>query len=291
MKSKGITFSIVSEDEAHSFLMDNNYYFKIKAYAKNYSKDNSGKYIGLDFSYLKELSTIDMHLRRFIIRMTLDIEHSLKTKLIRDCVNNHREDGYQIVEDFLWDNPSVHLRVSNKKRKSYTSDLVNKIDNNYAIWNIVEVLTFGDFIFLYKYYYKKYPSSHSYDDLLFSVKSIRNAAAHSNCIINTLRTPYSFDIKPSSRLSIFCGYVPGIGVSSIKTKMQNPVVHDFTAMLYLFYLVTFSNKLKRHTFEDLKSLLENRVVKNKDYFTNNQHILTTYEFVMKIVDFFHAQSI
>jgi len=25
MKSKGITFSIVSEDEAHSFLMDNNY--------------------------------------------------------------------------------------------------------------------------------------------------------------------------------------------------------------------------------------------------------------------------
>ena len=160
MKSKGITFSNITEDEACSFLMDNNYYFKIKAYAKNYAKDGNGKYMGLDFSYLKELSTIDMHLRRFIIRMTLDIEHTLKTKLIRDCVNNHREDGYQVVEDFLWENPSVHSRVNSKKRKSYTSDLINKIDNNYAIWNIVEVLTFGDFIFLYKYYYNKYPSSH-----------------------------------------------------------------------------------------------------------------------------------
>ena len=33
MKSKGITFDIVSEEEAEQYLENNNYYFKIKAYA------------------------------------------------------------------------------------------------------------------------------------------------------------------------------------------------------------------------------------------------------------------
>lgn len=291
MKDKGITFNIVRDADARIFLSDNNYYFKIKAYAKNYVKDKTGKYIDLDFAYLKELSTVDMHLRRFIIRMTLDIEHTLKTKLIRDCVNNHREDGYDIVKKFLRRYQDVQQRINNKKTKSYTSDLINKFSENYAIWNIVEVLTFGDFILLYKFYYTIYPSSHSYEDLLFPVKSIRNAAAHSNCIINTLRAPYSFDINPSARLSNLCGNIPSVGESSKKTKLQNPVVHDFAAMLYLFYLITFSRSLKYHTFEDLRLLFDNRVIKNNGYFYTNKYISTTYEFISKIIDFFYTQSI
>lgn len=39
MKNKsGIKFNIVSEQEAKEFLKNNNYYFKIKSYAKNYEK-------------------------------------------------------------------------------------------------------------------------------------------------------------------------------------------------------------------------------------------------------------
>lgn len=97
-------------------------------------------------------------------------------------------------------------------------------------------------------------------------------------------------ITPSSRLSAVFGLIPGLGISAQKIKLQNPVVHDFVAMLYLFYLITYSDKHKQHTFEDLKSLLETRVAINKSFFVNNTHILTTYEFVSKIVDFFHKQS-
>lgn len=79
MKKQGILFDIVSEEEAISFLENNNYYFKIKAYKKAYYKDkNIGKYIDLDFAYLKELSTVDALFRKIIVKITLDIEHFLK---------------------------------------------------------------------------------------------------------------------------------------------------------------------------------------------------------------------
>jgi hypothetical protein len=75
MKGKGIQFNIVSEDEARIYLSKNNYYFRLKAYAKNYEKYNSGKnkgkYFNLEFAFLKELAIIDMRLRYLILAMTL----------------------------------------------------------------------------------------------------------------------------------------------------------------------------------------------------------------------------
>ena len=54
-----------------------------------------GKYVNLDFAYLVELSTLDMYFRRLIVGMCLDIEHVLKTRLMRDITNS----------DFFVDSP------------------------------------------------------------------------------------------------------------------------------------------------------------------------------------------
>lgn len=43
MKSKGIKFNIISEEQAKSFLCDNNYYMKLASYRKNYPKYQTGK--------------------------------------------------------------------------------------------------------------------------------------------------------------------------------------------------------------------------------------------------------
>ena len=41
MQKKGITFDKASIDEAKKFLKENNYYFKLKAYGRNYYKYSS----------------------------------------------------------------------------------------------------------------------------------------------------------------------------------------------------------------------------------------------------------
>jgi hypothetical protein len=59
MEESGIGFTIVDKESAKEFLRSNTYYFKLKAYAKNYDKyqfgENKDKYINLEFAYLKDL--------------------------------------------------------------------------------------------------------------------------------------------------------------------------------------------------------------------------------------------
>ncbi|MCD7766913.1 MAG: Abi family protein [Lachnospiraceae bacterium] len=85
MQQKGITFQYANVEEARNFLKNNNYYFKLKSYERNYDKYSStekkGQYINLDFAYLKELSTLDMYIRKMILSMALDIEHALKVNV------------------------------------------------------------------------------------------------------------------------------------------------------------------------------------------------------------------
>lgn len=74
---------------------------------------------------------------------------------------------------------------------SVSGDLISKYGNSFAAWNIIEVLSFGDFMKLYSLYYKKYYEKDSMVDFLWSVKFLRNAAAHNSCLLNSLKNPYT----------------------------------------------------------------------------------------------------
>lgn len=104
MKNKGITFKYITEEKAAEYLVNKNNYLRTAAYRKNYQKyhngSNKGKYISLDFSFLQELSTIDMHFRFLITKMCLDIEHDLKVQMLKDIETDSTTDGYEIVNIF-----------------------------------------------------------------------------------------------------------------------------------------------------------------------------------------------
>lgn len=291
----GIKFSIMDEEEAKKFLSYNSYYFKMKSYSKNFGKyisgPNKGKYLDLEFAYLVELSKLDMYFRRIILKMTLDIEHFLKSQLLRDFQENSEEDGYKIIEEFMDKYTKVKERIHIRGKNSACTDLVLKYKNNFAIWNIVEVLSFNDFTMLYTLYYNKYPSKDSLEDYLWSVRLLRNAAAHNSCLLNSLKTPYNYRIRSNRRVLHYISRIDSISRTARTKRMKNPVIHDFIVTLYVFNQVVSSRKAKEATIEELKNLVDNRMTRSKEFFEKNQILTANYDFVKKVIDYFYSLCI
>lgn len=294
MESQGITFNHISKADATRFLENNTYYFKLKAYSKNFSKysntTNAGKYCGLDFAYLKDLSTIDAHLRKFIIKMALDVEHFLKVKLLRDFLLIGEEDGYKIIETFFLQKPTLKGEVIGKETNSNCYELIEKYKDQFAIWNIIEVLSFGQFIELYRLFYSQYKFQNDMSNMLLPIKFLRNAAAHNNCLINNMGAPYARSITPNQAINRFVSQIDGIPARSLSKKMANPVVHDFVVMLYVFNNVITSAQVKEKTFQELQQLFSVRITRHSEYYAHNELLTSHYKFVKKIVDFFVASA-
>ena len=287
MENKGITYNIYSKEQAENFLGQSTYFFKIKAYVKNYPiNPKTGKYKGVDFAYLMELSVLDMLLRRLILHASLDIEHYLKVRLMNRLNENSEDDGYRIVYKFFQKYPEIEASVYKKANNSYCKDLVNKLQKDgFALWNVIEVLTFGDFIRLYKLYDQENGSiDASLVRSLFPVRCLRNAAAHNNCLLNSLLRPYSLEIKPYRYLNSYIGKIPGVRPTSREKKLSNPVIHDFVALLYVYRQVVSSEKTVEHFSQELHGLFEDRMQKHAEYFTANESIVSSYVFVMKIIN-------
>ena len=192
MKLKGITFNEISEDEARDFLTNNNYYMKLASYRANYEKCPSGKrmgqYIKLDFAYLKELSTLDMHLRYYIVEMCLDIEHAIKVQLIKHISSNPEEDGYVTVRQFLSNDKRFNILkdIQSHKSGAYCSELIDKYYPFFPAWVFVEVISFGTLLYFCKFYEDLYGTEIVNNSLMNTVRDLRNACAHSNCLLNHL---------------------------------------------------------------------------------------------------------
>lgn len=62
-----------------------------------------------------------------------------------------------------------------------TKDDIKRIDFDCPAWVSMEVLSFGDFIRFYEYYYGKKNSIPVCISMINLVKSLRNGCAHNNC--------------------------------------------------------------------------------------------------------------
>jgi len=289
MERRGIKFDIISKESAIHFLSEHNYYFKLAAYRANYAKypcgQLSGKYINLDFAYLKELSTIDMHLRYLILQMCLDIEHQLKVLLIHDIENNPDEDGYNIVR--LFDpNKSRQHKFMNQAKTSYAKNLIEKYAiSDYPIWAFCELIDFGTFCHLYEKYIRLYKDrkhlpKYSY---LYSIRNLRNASAHSNCLIYKLPLK---NANVNADISNIISRIPTITESSRITYLKIQPIHDIAVLLYLYSNYVRSEGLVKKRRHDLYKLFFVRMKKHKEYFFKNEYITNSYIFCTKLIEHF-----
>ena len=293
MKDAGIKFDIMSEADAKRYLETYTYYFRIKAYAKNYEKyistDKQGQYINLDFAYLVDLSEIDALLRETIMKMMLVLEHFLKVKLLSDF-NKTYEDGYGVVRDLFSMQPELINKIEEEKSNTSTSnELIAKYKDDWAIWNMVEVVSLGSFTELYALFYNRNSFVDSCTKMLHPVRMLRNAAAHSNCLINRLRPPYSRNIPPNYDLRNELTSRANISRKSIDNKLVHPAIHDFATMLFMYSRIVPAT-IRVNAYVELNELFSNRMLRHKDYYKGNSTIESSYEFVKKIVYFYSEEN-
>lgn len=286
MEEKGISFKFIDIEKAKSFLNNNSYYFKLTTFRKNYYKSKSGKYINLDFGNLNDLATIDMHFRYLIIQLTLDIEHSLKAKLMNLITNDPKEDGYSIVAEFDSYSETKHyyyneLKPEDERRDyrsivksimdrdnqkyGYSDDLHTKRSSNPAVWVLIELMTYGELNRFVEFYVENeklgFKSLNQSEKLLKATKKMRNAAAHSRAILINMTNSTSGIPIEVKNYAMKCN----IDERNINKYFHNMKVNDFCAILILHETYVISNQTKRIRKKEMLKFIR-RCKKNEHYY-------------------------
>ncbi|MGL4982171.1 MAG: Abi family protein [Treponemataceae bacterium] len=292
MKEKGIKFDLIGDTEAQIILEESNYYFRLKSYAKNYTKydkakdiQRKNKYINLDFAYLYELSVLDMYFRDILLQMTITIEHFVKHRLLKHfSENNCDEDGYKIVTDFL--NKNTHSKEKIEKMamgSAYNALLAKKYKDSMPLWVLLELLTFGDFSFFYDFYCKEYRLKDKIKIFFLPTRVLRNAAAHNSCLLHEL-TRKDFVNYTKSSVDIIhqkCN----ISKEFIKRKFKKRLIHDFINVLIIYEKVVSSVSVRKKQKKNLTVFLR-RCKKHASYFRCHKEIQSTFIFIKRVVDNF-----
>lgn len=284
MKYKGISFQLIDEVQSTKILGDLNYYFKISVYRKFFTKKYSNKYINLDFKMLTDLASIDMGVRYFLLQLTLDIEHAVKTAIIKELTNNPLvNDGYLIVRQFKNKESGVYKQVRHRfKNTKYMKDFHSKRENQLSYWILIELLDMGgltkflDFYLSSTFYGKGNVSIdvRNSNKLLIYIKNIRNCTAHSNPFIFNI-----FDNRiPSS--SQLVSYAANIGIDSHFTRYDK--VNDLVALFHLHKYLCSDVLNKRRKSEGEKLLLRSQ--RMKMYYKGNVKLRDTYTIFQVLLD-------
>ncbi|MCQ2555129.1 MAG: Abi family protein [Clostridia bacterium] len=300
---KGITFNYMSEWDAVQYLRNTENYMRVASYRKNYTKiqggKNDGKYEHLDFGYLKELSEIDKDLRTIILRMCLEIEHALKVRIIKDIEDDIDCDGYTLVKDFLDLNPKIVESIEAKSVSIYIGELIHKyfsisdtsggsgrrkhnVISDYGdcpVWVFVELLTYGEFIKFYSFYYKG--SEPVKEALLHLVQSMRNGVAHNSCVISNL---YKGGSRTPSIISSVIKDIPTLTKSQRQSRLAVRCMLEFTAVLYVFAAIV-PEKQRCDPVQKLKGLFHYRMTDKKEYFEGNNILVCNYRFACRLIDY------
>lgn len=223
-----------------------------------------------------------MYLRQIILRLSLNIEHSIKVHLLHDIQRNCIDD-FKIVSDYTFQHPGINDEILIRKRSHYINYIISRYPHlNYPIDVFIEIIPFGSLINFYKFYCENYGYSKFDSNILFCVKNIRNAAAHNNCIINNLPNKSGYYCK--NLVIKLSALLPDIKVRTIQNRLKNNVVQDFIALLISANKLITSNLLKSHSLNELSQLFNERMLRNAYLYKSSPSINQTYDFCKKAIN-------
>ena len=281
MKTQNIKFSLYDEKKAEKFLAYSNYYFKVKCFAKNFTKIDE-KYKNLDFAYLRKFSILDTAFRDLTLELSLLCEHLIKVLICRSCSEiNNDDDAYVIVQKYFNEHglPSAINRYDEKTYSVYSESLLDKYRSNMPIWVLVEILDFGELISFYNFYQKSYDIDKKVSDFnLYTIKSLRNVAAHNSCVLHTLT------IQPKKKMNTSTTLKQILRNKKILSRKENeikiPLIHDFLCLIFVFSELCPNTEIKRIITKKIIAYFK-KCEERSEYFKHERFIVKRYIFVKK----------
>ena len=301
LKLKNIKFEECSEEDAEKYLRENNNYYNVTAYKNNFIKyqfgELQGKYIDLDFAYLKDLSIIDYRTRTVLFKMIIDIEHYLKIRILNTIEDIPEENGYNIVNLYMEKDQqdekqpnrvrdSILKKVSNDYYKKifskYDLDKDKKLEN-IPVWEFLEIITFGELINFFDFFTKTYSlDDNKYIFILKEINKLRNAVAHNSCVLSEL------DKQDNTHRAdtLIINYLKecGIGKENRNNKLKNSRIRQITYTLYMFNIIVSSEGVKGNVKHEVSKLFYGRIILNRKYYNNNGLLKSIYEYFEKIIE-------
>lgn len=293
--------SVPDRNIAENYLRDHLNFYRLCSYLKLLTYGNTGKYIkGISFYHLVELSKLDLAFRRVILPMTIDIEFASKLELNRDCSNNPLDDGYSFATTYIGNDPILNKKYQEKissNTDEYAKEILVNHYPNLAVWHLMEMMTFGEFIFFWKNYYIAFPNPTINitwrNNLFFVTKKLRNACAHNNFMLPSLKkNPNQINKQFMSKIALlFSSNGQQISDSEKKAIKSSMLLSDFLMMLMLFDEIVISNSLRKRAASELHELFDNRMLTNKRLFTSSTDLVIYYHIAKKIVDMIFPQQL
>lgn len=299
LKADGVTYAHVSEEDAADFLRYANNYLRTASYRKLYPRqvegEHKGEYVNLDFAYLMDLSAIDRRFRATFRAISDDIEHFAGMKLKRRS-EEEGEDGYAVIRDYLDGLGSEKRRrllgslrrraTEGDLRDTYTGDLIAHYADDYPLWAFTEVIEFGRLNDLYLFCARRWDDRGMEKEhyVLKSVKALRNASSHGNCVVNG----FSRDFANSAYTprGIIADALKGAGLTNSKNrraKMKNLRIAQIASTLWALDRFCTRDSTKRRDAKLLAQLKADVEARSRCY-EKNEALASYLDFVWRLVD-------
>lgn len=302
LKEKNIKFEKITEEEAEKYLKNNVNYYNLVSYKNNFEKyirqgQFIDKFIDLDFAYLKDLSIIDSQIRLVLFKIIIEIEHSLKIRILNIVETIENEDGYKLVNKYLekdFNNKKRPRKVHDSIKHNVTSEYFQKIFSKYnwdedtkieniPVWEFLEIITFGELINFFDYLtIESGLKKENTDVFIFrEILKLRNAVAHNTLLLNDLNTKNN--INPPAYKIIQYLNKKGISKTTRNKKLCNSRIRQITYTLYMFDVSVIDSELKKDIKRELKNIYYIRILLHKDYYNNNELLKSIYKYFEKIL--------
>lgn len=290
-EGKGVQFNDFSKTKAIRYLEENNNYFKLRAFRKNYIKGEDGKYLHLDFADLVDLAIIDNRLRVILLEMSISVEHFSKVHLLK-VLQETETSGTPVVVEYvnqLGSKPRKALKRDFNKNKNslYCGNLCNKYIKSELycpVWVFVEMVSFGQYLHFYEFCANRSQGKNQKEllrrlYLMRVVKDLRNACAHNNCIINDLRAP--LNKSPNQEIQ---QVVAKLGASKEvrERHLKRVALYQIITTLYTHKEIVISPGVHKNIALKLRDL-NDRFYRDRDY-SKNDIIKSSFNLLSKTFD-------